>query len=162
MNPNMLEVFDRSTRRGTLVPMLKNIYTLIASNTPSTENMILWSHKMRKNLLDINWRFLTVMSGNDIVGLLFYRYDGNSIYIEEMQVARAYSNDPQVVESLLKKLELDPGVKDAIFYANDRMKQEVNKEILASVGFKEEIDGGWECLGNFSETNNTLKLRYIR
>lgn len=158
----LIEVFDHSNRRGALVPMLKNIHALIGENVSPMENMILWSHKMRKILLDINWRFLTAMSGNDIAGLLFYRYEGNNVYIEEMHVSLAHSKNPQVIEALLKKLEFDPGVKDATFYANDRMKLEANKEILAGVGFRDELEGGWECLGDFSATINTIKLRYTR
>ena len=157
----MIEIFDHSNRRGVLVPMLKNIHALISQNVSPMENFILWSHKIRKILLDINWRFLTATSGTNVVGLLFYRYEGGAIYIEEMHISRTHSKNPQVtLDGLLKKLEFDQGTKDAIFYASDKLKQEANKEILAAAGFKDEHAGGWECLGSFSETVNALKLRY--
>ena len=158
----MIEVYDHSSRRGALVPMLKKIHALIAENVATTEHVIFWSHKMRKNLVDIKWRFLIAVDGANIAGLFFYRYDGSDIYIEEMQISRAYSGNPQVAEGLLRKLEFDQGTKDAVFYANDRMQLEANKEILASVGFKEEHEGGWERLGDLPATVNALKLRYIR
>jgi len=161
-NMSKIEVFDHSGRRGALVPMLKNIHALIAQNVPQTENFILWSHKMRKHLVDINRRFLTVSADTTLAALLFYRYEDTTIYIEEMHVSPLHIKNPQVVEYLLKKLELDPGTKDAIFYANDRMKLAANKEILAAAGFKDEHAGGWECLGDFSATCNELKLRYTR
>ena len=166
----MIEVFDRSGRRGVLVPMLKKIHELIATNAlrdtaaglPPPDNYIIWSHKMRKQLVDIKWRFLVAMDGATIAGLMFYRYLDTAIYIEELQIAWAYRKNPQVIEGLLRKLEFDPGTKVAVFYANDRMKLEPDKEILASVGFRDEHEGGWECLGSFADAVNAIKLRYNR
>lgn len=167
---NMISVFDHSSRRGALVPMLNKIHALIAENAARDtlagveppQNLILWTHKMRKHLVDIKWRFLVATDATNLAGLMFYRYEGNAIYIEEMHVAWAHRNNPQVIEGLLKKLEFDQGTQDAAFYANSRMKLEVNKEILASVGFKDEHEGGWECLGDLAATVNALKLRYNR
>jgi len=190
----MITAFDYSFRRGVLVPLLKQIYTIISQNVAGTENIITWQQKMRKNLIDINWRFIIAVDGANLLGFIFYRYANShkeqldfalcenairtlqadcrakfdttqnqiAIYIEEMQIAKGCMANQLVLDSLVKKLEQDQGTKDATLFANDRMKKKLNKEILASVGFKDVIEGGWENLGGLTSTINALKIRYSR
>ena len=161
----LITITDHSSRRGVLVAMLKSIYALIADNaqkrkaTPP-DNFITWQHVVKPQLLDISRRFFSAMDGDILVGVFFYRYSDGNIYIEELQIAHSYRNNPQILEGFLKKLESDQNAASMTFYANDRMQQEQNKEILATVGIKQEFENGWECLGTFTEMSNALKLRY--
>jgi len=171
----MLEFIDYSTRRGAMVALLPKIHALlteiavrdkIAGITPP-EHLVSWQHKARKELLEVNRRFLVAMDGNLLAGLFFYRYNKdkagkNNIYIEDVQIAWVFHKNPLVLEGLLKKLEYDADARNANFFASNRIRVETNKEILASVGFKEEKEGDWENLGNFKEMTNALKVRYSR
>ena len=158
----MITISDYSNRRGALVPLLKPIYSILSQNVGEIENIIFWQQKMRKNLVDISWRFLVAKQEADLVGFFFYRYSGTNIYIEELQLAKAYRNNQQALDGLLKKLEQDHNAKTATFFSNDRMKLEHNKEILASVGFKDTFEDGWENLGGFESAVNAIKVRYSR
>jgi len=169
----MLEFIDYSSRRGTMVALLPKIHALlteisvrdkIAGITPP-EHLVTWQHKARKELIEIQRRFLVAMDGNLLAGLFFYRYDKenkNNIYIEDVQIAWVFHKNPLVLEGLLKKLEYDADARNATFFASNRIRIETNKEILASVGFKEKKEGDWENLGNFKEMANALKVRYSR
>ena len=171
----MLEFIDYSTRRGAMVALLPKIHALltelavrdkIAGLTPP-EHLVTWQHKARKELLEVHRRFLVAMDGNLLAGLFFYRYDENkenegNIYIEDVQIAWVFQKNSLVLEGLLKKLEYDADARNANFFASGRIRIETNKEILASVGFKEVKEGEWENLGNFKEMANALKTRYSR
>jgi len=166
----MLEFFDYSNRRGTLVGLLPNIHKLLTENAnrdklagiQPPEHIVTWSQKMKTQLLDINRRFLVAMEGKILAGILFYRYEGTNLYIEDLHVTWAFRNKPHVAEGLLKRLEYDANAKNAAFYASERIKTDADKEILASVGFKETHKDGWESLGSMSTAIGILKLRYNR
>lgn len=163
-----MEFFDYSNRRGALVPVLPKVHALLADISvkdkmaalPMPEHIVTWQQQMRKTVLQINHRFLCAIDASILAGIFFYHYQGTDIYIDECQIAWTYRNNPRVLDGLLKKLEFDTGTRNATFYASDRIKKESDKEILASVGFKEEIEGDYENLGNFATMANTLKLRY--
>jgi len=171
----MLEFIDYSSRRGAMVALLPKIHALlteiavrdkIAGITPP-EHLVTWQHKARKELLEVHRHFLVAMDGNMLAGLFFYRYDKdskekNNVYIEDVQIAWIFQKNALVLEGLLKKLEYDADARNATFFASDRIRIETNKEILASVGFKEKKEGEWENLGNFKEMANALKVRYSR
>jgi hypothetical protein len=166
----MLEVKDYSARRGVIVPILPKIHAMIKENAEKDtiagiappEHIITWTQKMRKLLMDIKRRFLVASDGGNLAGIFFYRYDETKIYIEDLQIAWAYRNNPGVIEGFLKRLEFDAGTKDATFFVSERVKIEADKEILAAKGFKETHDGGWEELGSLQKTAAALKLRYNR
>jgi len=166
----MLEFIDYSNRRGALVGLQPSIYNMQKENAlrdklsviHPPEHIVTWSQKMKANLLDIHRRFLVAMDGKVLAGILFYRYQGTHLYIEDLQIAWAYRKNWAVVEGLLKKLEYDTNAKDATFFASERIKSDADKEILASVGFKETHEGGWENLGGMSAAIGQLKLRYNR
>jgi len=166
----MIEFFDYSGRRGALVTLLPKIHALLTENAQKDklsgisqpEHIVTWQQKKKAVLLDINWRFLVCMDGPILAGLFFYRYQGSNIYIEDLHVAWAYRNNKAIIEGLLKKLEYDANAKDSTFFAGERIKTESDKEILASVGFKQEHEGGWENVGSLSQAVNALKLRYNR
>jgi len=166
----MLEFIDYSSRRGALVGLQQSIYNMQKDNAlrdklsgiQPPEHIVTWSQKMKVNLLDINRHFLVAMDGKVLAGILFYRYQGANLYIEDLSVPWAYRKNPKVIDGLLKKLEYDANARDATFFASERIKSEADKEILASVGFKETHEDGWENLGNMSVAVGKLKLRYNR
>jgi len=169
----MLEFYDYSTRRGVIVPLLPKIHALLTEHAMQDKSglaempphLITWQHGIRKDLLDIHRRFLFAMHGTDLAGFFFYRYDtsqSDCIYIEDLQIAWKYRQNMQVLDGLLKKLELDPGAKDAILYASSRVKIEQDKEILASVGFKPAHSGEWENIGTLAQAAGVLRIRYNR
>ena len=170
----MPEFIDYSSRRGAIVPLLPSVHALLKELAKkdkhylhdAPEDLVLWRHKMEPLLLDISRRFLFAleMAGTrrTLLGFLFYRYEGNDIYIEDKQLAWRSRSDMAVSHGLINKLERDPRAKDAVFYANDRLRKPVDKEILAAAGFKETIPGGWEKMGGINEVTAALKQRYNR
>lgn len=167
----MLEFNDYSNRRGVIVPILPKIHAMLAENAARDklagleppEHVIMWSQKMRKILTDINRRFIVALDGGFLAGIFFYRYDGKNIYIEDVQVAWAYRNNPGVIDGFLQRLEYDPGTKDAAFFASGRIKSDSDTEALAAKGFKKELDdNGYEKLGTLAQAAAALKLRYNR
>ena len=166
----MLEFFDYSNRRGVLVGWLPKVHAMLKDNAhrdqlagiQPPEHIVTWSQKMKAQLLDISRRFLVATKGTMLAGILFYRYEDGNLYIEDLHINWAFRKNPQVVEGLLKKLEFDTNAKNAAFYASERIKSDADKEILASVGFKESHEGGWENLGSMSTAVGILKLRYNR
>jgi hypothetical protein len=165
----MLEINDYSSRRGVIVPLLPKIHAMLKENAENDklagleppEHVITWTQKMRKDIVDINRRFFVALDGANLAGILFYRYDGTDIYIEDLHVAWPFRHNAGVIEGFIKRLEFDGGTKDAKFFASDRVKIESDKEILESKGFKSRGEG-WETLGTFKQTVAALKLRYNR
>jgi hypothetical protein len=119
-------IHDYSNRRGVLVPLLPKVHALLKeiaerdkiSGLETPEHVITWQQKKRKELTEINRRFLIAMDGEILAGIFFYRYEGKKIFLEDVQTAWAYRNNPRVMEGFLKKLEYDAGTKDAIFFAS--------------------------------------------
>jgi hypothetical protein len=167
----MLEITDYSNRRGALVPMFPKIHALFAENatkdtlarfTPP-ENIILWKQRYRKLLLEINRRFLLVIDGYAITGLMFYHFKDGAVYLDELQIGWYYRNNPAVFNLLIEKFVNSNEVKAvSMVYAGANIKSPADKELLASVGFTEKFPEGFEPLGSVSEAAGALKLRYIR
>ena len=134
----------------------------IASGIAPPEHLITWRQKMGSQLVDVKRRFLIASDGSNLAGVLVYRYDGDSIYIEELQVGWMFRNNPGIMDGLLKKLEYDVGTKDVTFYASERIKIDADKEKLAAVGLGDTHKDGWEKIGNLSQTLAAMKLRYNR
>jgi len=160
----MLEFFDYTTRRGALLPFIPKIYEMFKENAQKDsaagyqmpEHIITWKQKINSQLVDINRRFLIAADGDNLAGLLFYRYEKTDIYIEDLQLSWIFRNNAQVLEGLLKKVEYDPLSKEAIFFASNRLKVDVDAELL-----KTKRDE-WENLGSYREAANLLKIRYNR
>ena len=166
----MLEFFDYSSRRGALVTLLPKIHALQTENAQKDklagiappEHIVTWQQKKKAILLDIKWRFLVALDNETLLGIFFYRYEDTNIYVEDLHISYSQRDNKTIVEGLLKKLEYDINAKEATFFAGERIKSESDKEILASVGFKEQHEGGWENIGTLSQAVNTLKIRYTR
>jgi len=176
----MLEFFDYSNRRGVMVQFLPGVHALLLNNSqkdklaclPPPEHIITWQQRLRNELLDINRRFLIAVNKTEprrpgeknanVAGVFFYRYSGNDIYIEELQIAWDLRNDPQVLEGLMKKLEFDIGTKEVTFFAGERIKVESDKEQLAAKLLTKTNAENWENLGNLKAAINALKFRYNR
>jgi hypothetical protein len=165
-----MEFHDYSNRRGVLVPLLPKVHAMYKENSvrdrlsaiEPPEHLITWQHKQREILVDINRRFLVALDGNTLVGVLFYRHAGKDIYIEDLQIAWPYRNNPHIIDGFLKRLEYDPLTKEAVFYASERIKIEADEEVLVAKGLKKKHIDGWENLGSFSKASLALKLRYNR
>ncbi|MCL2355979.1 MAG: hypothetical protein FWC70_02310 [Defluviitaleaceae bacterium] len=164
----MLEVNDYSNRRGIVVPMLPKIHAMLAEiaardkHSEPPEHVIIWSQKMRKILMDINRRFIIALDGKFLAGIFFYRHDGGNIYIEDLQVAWVFRNNPGVIDGFLQRLEYDSAAKDATFFASERVKSDADQEILAAKGFKRELEDGWENFGTLAQASAAIKVRYGR
>ena len=167
-----MEIHDFSARRGALVPYFSQIHAMIKENAlrdrfgnlQPPEHLVTWQHKMRKELVDINRRFVVALDGGQLTGVLFYRVDGTDIYIEDIQVAWAHRNNPAIIDGFLKRLEHDQtaGAKGAVFYASERIKIDMDTEKLVARGHKVERVDGWEQLGTLAQTAAALKIRYNR
>lgn len=176
----MLEVIDYSSRRGVIVPLLGQVYALLAENAEKDKlagltppaNIILWKQTMNRYLVDIRRRWLFVMDDTVVAGLMFFRFgeDPQSVYIDELQIAWLYRRNEAVLAMLLDKFQSDRSVKACTqVYAGERIKKEEAKEILASVGLSESragkpapSDADDPLLGTPREAVNALKLRYHR
>ena len=165
----MLKITDYSTHRGGVVTLLPKIHAMFKDNAQSDKtgvlkhpgHIITWQQQIKKQLTDINQRFIIATEGTELAGLLFYRYENGSAYIEEMQFAKTYENQTAAFDGIFKKLEMDKAAHGAVFYVSDRIKLERNKEILAAAGFKESIENGYEKLGSLAEAAAGLRLRFF-
>jgi len=163
-----METVDFSNRRGALVGLLPHIYAILKDNAANDkslrakapEHMVTWLQKAKRNLTDINRRFIVCMDAMVLAGYLFYRYKGKDIHIDDLQIAWNYRGDANILNGMLKKLEYDPGTKDAIFYAGEAIKVPKDTEILESVGFVHDFGSEGENLGSLGATVNALKSRY--
>ena len=166
----MIEINDYSGRRGVLVAMLPKIHAIMKDNagrdkfglTKQPEHLVTWQQKTRQTITDIRRRLIVAQDGEMIAGILFYLCDGGKVFIEDVQVAWAYRNNPTVIDGFIRRLECDPGSKDAVFFASERIKTDANTEILASKGFKKTYENGMEELGTLSQACQALKIRYSR
>jgi len=171
----MSDVFDYSSRRGAIVPLLTAVHALLKENAEKDkirameppEGIVAFRQKMGPLLLDINRRFLFAMdikgSQRGIVGFLFYRFgEGNRVYIEDMELAWKHRTDGNTVLAMLNKLEFDPRAKAGDFFGSERLKKPSDKEILAGAGFHEHFTDGWEPLGTVKDATGALRLRYGR
>jgi hypothetical protein len=167
----MLEITDYSGRRGGLVAFLPKIHALFAENAArdalagfkQPENIILWKQKYSKELIEIHRRFLLVTDLQSIAGLMFYHFKGGAVYIDELQTAWQNRNNPAVFNMMIDKFSTSNEVKScAEIFAGTNIKSSADKELLASVGFKETFPGGWEPLGSLTEAVGALRQRYQR
>jgi len=166
----MLEVNDYSSRRGAVVPLLPKIHEMLKVNAERDklsgleppEHIITWKQKMNKAITDINRRLLVALDGGILAGIFFYRHDGGNIFVEDIHVAWAYRKNAGVIDGFLKRLEYDGGTKTATFFLGERIKIDAEKEILASKGFKEAHEDGWEKIGTLSQVSAEIKSRYNR
>ena len=162
-----MTIHDYSNRRGVLVPLLPKVHALLKEIaerdklSEAPEHVITWQQKKRLELTDINRRFLVAMDGEILAGIFFYRYadSATKVFLEDVQVAWSYRNNPRVIEGFLKKLEYDAGTKDAAFFTSERIKHDADKEILASKGLATETDNE---LGSFPQMVAAMKIRYNR
>ena len=181
----MLEAVDYSGRRGVIVSMFDAIYALLKKNAekdvmahlPPPEHIILWKQSMRGQLMDVNRRWFFAFDGKTLAGLAFFHLGGASpanpsplvpasgenIYLDEFQLDWAYRHSDAAFNVLLEKFANDREVAAAAaIFASERVKNEENKEILASVGFKDTPPDGYQRLGTTQETASALKQRYRR
>ena len=165
----MLRVIDYSNHRGGVVALLPQIHSMYKENALADKSGVLqnpghivtWQQKIKKRLTDINWHFIIATQRDRLVGVLFYRYEGFSAYIEEFQFHKNFEGDTEAFDQIFKKLEMDKKSASAVFYVSRFVKLERNKELLASVGFKEISEEGYESLGSFNEARASLRLRFF-
>ena len=165
----MLKITDFSTHRGGVVALLPKIYAMLKENALGDKSGVLrnpghiitWQQEIKKQLTDINRRFIIATEQGEICGILFYRHENENAYIEEMQFSKNNKNQVAAFDGMFKKLELDKKSANAVFYVSDRIKLERNKEILAAVGFKENIKNGYDRLGSLGEATAVLKIRFF-
>ena len=171
----MLEFIDYSSRRGRIVPLLMQVYSLLKElakkdkhyGQDPPEVFTTWRHKHASELLDINRRFIFALEtdnrGRHVVGFLFYRHgDDNALYIEDMQLSLAKRGEATIAAGLLAKLEYDVKAKEASIYGSERLRKMTDKEILAEVGFVESFPHGYEPLGTLKEAVGALTQRYSK
>ena len=168
----MLESHDYSGRRGVLVPLMPKVHALLTETAKKEPlagieppiNIILWRQEIYKLLVEIHRRWLMVMDGPAIAGLMFFYFDKNGdTYINELRIAWPYRHNNGVFPLLIDRFMKDPGVKNSKnVFAGPNVKKEANQELLASVGFEAHFENGWEPLGNPTDAAGVLKLRYLR
>ena len=166
----MLEISDYSGRRGVIVPLLPKIHALLKETAEKDtlaafappEHYILWKQNAYKKLVEVHRRWLVVLDGPALAGFLFYHFETSiDVYIDELRIAWAYRNNGAVFTLLLDKFANNHEVRKVTsVFASLAVKKETSQEILASVGFGETFEGGWEPLGSLSDAVGALKLRY--
>ena len=177
---NFMNVVDFSRRRGIIVHLLPQVYALIKEDREgkaggghfdspfgSVPNIVLWTHDMRKALVDIRKKWLFALEGQrNVRGMMFYRIDddGKSLYIDTLIAAK--DAQAAVLEALLVKFERDDLVKACEdFYVSRDVKREASEEVLESVGLQDESvynDEGYQFIGDLAEAGKVLRVRYLR
>ena len=169
----MLKVTDYSNQRGGVVKLLPKIHRMFKENALTDRSgtlqdpghLVTWQQKMSKLLVDVNWRFIAAVDGDELAGVLFLRFfssdEVTEAYIEEMQFSRRFYGDTAVFDAVFAKLAMDRKTGDAVFFVSERVRLEKNKEILASVGLVEVATGGFERLGSLSEARASLRIRFF-
>ena len=162
-----MNIIDYSRRRGTIVHFMPQIYALLKENVINLPHMTLWKQAIKADLVDINRKWVFALIGySNVMGFLFYHLKGtDSVYIDQLIVAKRYK-EQGVINALLLKFEHDSALKTRTsFYVSRSIKREVSEEILENVGLANEDvydSEGYQLLGNLEETMTALKLRYIR
>jgi hypothetical protein len=166
----MLEVIDYSNRRGVVSQLLDKVYALLnenaqkhkLSNLPPPGNKILWKQNYKKLLVDVSRRWVFAMDGKNIAGFIFYRYgEDKRIFIEEFIISWQYMGNNNVFTMLMDKFMRDNLVKSCSeVMAGQHIRIEHDKELLASVGFKEEYADGYQSLGGPAKASGALAIRY--
>ena len=135
----MFEVFDYSSRRGAIVPLLADIYKIICeTKIKNPENIIFFKQRMSKLLIDINYRWIILNEKKSLAGFLFYRYENETIHITDLHISKTVNSPKEAITLILKKMEYDQGTKTASFYENEFL------------------------LGDFKSMSDTLTLRYSK
>ena len=164
----MLKVTDFSSHRGGVLSLLPKIHSMFKENAAADKSgtlknpghIVTWQQRIKKQLTDINWRFIIAAFDKKLAGVMFYRFEEENAYIEEFQFDKDFIGDELVFDQILKKIEMDKKAHTAVFYVSKHIKLEKNKEILASVGIKDE-QGEYEKLGTLNETRGNLKIRFF-
>ena len=169
----MITVSDFSKHRGGILRLLPDVYAMFKENAQADRagvlrmpgHFVTWQQDFKKQLTDINWRFIAATHPGGVAGVLFYRHSaapaGGEAYIEEFQLRRGFSGDTALFDQLFKKLDFDRDALSATFFVGRNVKLEKNKEILAAAGIKEGAAWEYERLGSLAEARGALRLRFF-
>ena len=152
-------VIDYSGRRGAIVPLLPKIYELYKARGLTQDHYVHWSQAVRKELVDIRTKWVIAQQGTDLKGLLQYRVDADTLYVEVLLLQPGVDVMP-----VLKKFERDGVVRSCgTFYFSRNLKKTTNNEILDSVGLLSEPEyheNGYRRIGDLNSALTELQLRY--
>ena len=167
----MVEFQNLSRRRGMVTQLSPQVYELLQANAVQDKmsgilappHIIMWRHQFKKNVLDINWRFIFAISSNEgenaVAGFLFFRILGQDITLEELQLSPAYHGE-YLINGFVTEIEKEVDTAQAVLFAGSRIRLDANAEAINMVGL-----GNYPSvtrLGNLGEAALELKSRYIR
>jgi hypothetical protein len=162
-----MQFIDYSHRRGVLVHLLPTIHEIYAVNAQARgttllppDHIITWTQEMGAVVIDPARRFLVCMQNQRLAGFLFYRLDGQNVYLEDVQIEQSFRRPAgPIMDGLIQKMEQDPTVKQSTVYAGYRIRRDTDTEIIASKS-REPREQEWEKLGSFGKAMGMLKIRY--
>ncbi|MCL1999525.1 MAG: hypothetical protein FWG65_12240 [Turicibacter sp.] len=159
-----VEAVDLSNRRGAIVHLLPQVYSLLQRNGYNPPHMIMWNQEMKKAVVDIDRRWVFVLqNARYIQGMMFYRLckeDKQAVYIDVL-----YGNQGAVIELLLTKFHRSDALKSRTnFYISRNLKRESAEELLESVGLQDESvfdAAGYQSVGDLQSAILVLRARYL-
>jgi len=153
-----VEVIDYSQNRGEIVPLLPRMFGIIAANmreialTGNTieEDRISWTQAMHEELRSPDKHWIFVFSGETLAGYTLYRIAGDTLHMDEIQVAKGFQRDGKAFPMLMGKMLRDAkeaGVHKLHTYVNRQNTKSrgiVQAMGLAAIG---ETPRGFSYLG---------------
>jgi len=140
-----VEVIDYSQSREEIIPLLPRMFTIISQNmreiapTGSTleEDRASWTQAMHEELHHPDQHWIFIFSGEELAGYTLYRIVGDTLHMDEIQVAKGFQGDGRAFPMLMGKLLEDAsaaGTETLVSYANRRNLK--SQRILSAMSLK--------------------------
>jgi len=108
-------VIDYSQRREGIIPLLPRMFGIISRNmreiapTGNTleEDYVSWTQAMHDELQNPDKHWIFVFSGEELAGYTLYRIIGDTLHMDEIQVAKGFQGDGRAFPMLMGKLLRD-------------------------------------------------------
>jgi RimJ/RimL family protein N-acetyltransferase len=128
-------VIDYTRRREEIPPLLPAMFTIISQNmreiapTGNTleEDRAAWTQAMLEELRNPGKRWIFAFCGKELAGYTLYRIAGDTLHMDEIQVAKGFQGDGRAFPALMGKL-----LEDARAAGVERLRSYANRQNLKS------------------------------
>ena len=166
-----MQLRDYTGQPEEIEPLLPRMFEIISRNmreiAPSghtlEEDCISWTQAMHEELRNPEKHWILLFSSNTLAGYTLYRISGDTLYMDEIQVAKGFQGDGRAFPMLMGKLLEDAraaGVETLFSYAN---RQNIKSQgILGAMGLQvyEETPRGLRYRGRAEDALAWFKTKY--